>query len=125
MQLAVLAQMHLARLALSNARDQLARADAIWDVDRKITVMVRHREAAQTQSKLDTISNATSATLSRLRRYQALGQMQAAENRLTATLGFDPRIGRTNGLSVQQITEQIRQQFEAMAQLVQTLPEKK
>ncbi|MGA1326335.1 MAG: TolC family protein [Rubrivivax sp.] len=125
MQLAVLAQMHLARLALQNARDQFARADAIWDVDRKITVMVRHREAAQTQSKLDTISNATSATLSRLRRYQALGQMQAAENRLTATLGFDPRLGRTDGMSVQQITEQIRQQFDAMAQLVQTLPEKK
>jgi hypothetical protein len=77
--------------------------------------MMRHRESAQTQSKLDVVSNATTATLSLLRRYQALGQMQAAENRLTATLGFDPRVGEmVDTLSVDQITQQIREQGEAM-----------
>lgn len=115
MQLAVLTQMHLARMALQNARDQYARADAIWEVDRRIAEMMRHRESAQTQSKLDVVSNTTTATLSLLRRYQALGQLQAAENRLTATLGFDPRVGEmVDTLTVAQITQQIREQGEAM-----------
>ena len=114
MQLAVLTQMHLARLALQNARDQYGRADGIFEVDRRIADMVRAREAAQAQSKLDVVSNATSATLSLLRRYQALGQMQAAENRLTATLGFDPQIGDLTELSIAQITERIRNQAQVM-----------
>lgn len=114
MQLAVLTQMHLARLALQNARDQYGRADAIYEVDRRIAEMMRAREAAQAQSKLDVVSNTTSATLSLLRRYQALGQMQAAENRLTATLGFDPQIGDLTELSIVQITERIRNQAQIM-----------
>jgi outer membrane protein TolC len=116
MQLAVLTQMHLARLALQNARDQYGRADAIFEVDRRIADMMRAREAAQAQSKLDVVSNATSATLSLLRRYQALGQMQAAENRLTATLGFDPQIGDLTELTIAQITERIRNQAQVMRQ---------
>lgn len=116
MQLAVLTQMHLARLALQNARDQYGRADAIFEVDRRIADMMRAREIAQTQSKLDVVSNATSATLSLLRRYQALGQMQAAENRLTATLGFDPQIGDLTELTIAQITERIRNQAQVMRQ---------
>ena len=118
MQLAALAQMHLARLALLNARDQYFRADAIWEVDRRIADMMRAREIAQTQSKLDVVSNATSATLSLLRRYQALGQVQVAENRLTATLGFDPVLGNVDALSVQQLTQQIREQAEVMRRRV-------
>lgn len=116
MQLAVLTQMHLARLALQNARDQYGRADAIFEVDRRIADMMRAREAAQAQSKLDVVSNTTSATLSLLRRYQALGQMQAAENRLTATLGFDPQIGDLTELTIAQITERIRNQAQVMRQ---------
>jgi len=118
MQLAVLTQMHLARLSLVNARLQYARADAIWEVDRRIAEMMRAREAAQAQSKLDVVSNATSATLSLLRRYQALGQMQAAENRLTATLGFDPQVGNIDTLTIPQLTEQIRAQAQVMRQRV-------
>jgi hypothetical protein len=110
--------MHLARLALQNARDQYFRADAIWEVDRRIADMMRAREIAQTQSKLDVVSNATGATLSLLRRYQALGQMQVAENRLTATLGFDPLLGDIDALTVQQLTQQIREQAEVMRRRV-------
>jgi outer membrane protein TolC len=118
MQLAVLTQMHLARMSLVNARLQFARADAIWEVDRRIAEMMRAREAAQAQSKLDVVSNATSATLSLLRRYQALGQMQAAENRLTATLGFDPQVGDIDTLTIAQLTDQIRAQTQIMRQRV-------
>ena len=115
MQMAVLTQMHLARLGLQNARDQFTRADAIWSVDQKIAEMVKSREAAQTQSKLDVVSNATSATLGLLRRYQALAQVQAAENRLLATLGMDPQVGSVDDLSVAQIRDALGKQFDALA----------
>lgn len=108
-QLAVLTQVHLARLQLLNARNQFERADAIYTTDLKIADHVRNREIAQAQSKLDSVSNATSAILSLLRRYQALALVQAAENRLIATLGLEPRIGSTSELKLAELTAQIKQ----------------
>ena len=107
---AALTQMHLARAGLINAREQFIRADAIWDVDRKIAALVRSRQDAQTQSKLDVVSNSTTATLSLLRRYQALGQVQAAENRLLATLGAEVAVN-LEPLTVNQATVQVAYQF--------------
>jgi outer membrane protein TolC len=107
-QLAVLSQVHLARLQLLNARNQFERADAIYATDVKISELVRNRETAQAQSKLDSVSNATAAILSLLRRYQALAQVQAAENRLLANLGMEPKIGSTGALSLEQLTEQVK-----------------
>jgi hypothetical protein len=103
-----LSQVHLARLQLLNARNQFERADAIYATDVKISELVRNRETAQAQSKLDSVSNATAAILSLLRRYQALAQVQAAENRLLANLGMEPKIGSTGELSLEQLTEQVK-----------------
>lgn len=107
-QMAVLTQVHLARLQLLNARNQFERADAIYTTDVKIADIVRNREAAQAQSKLDSVSNATSAILSLLRRYQALAQVQAAENRLLANLGLDAQIGSSGELTLAQLTEEVK-----------------
>jgi hypothetical protein len=71
---------------------------------------VRSRQDAQTQSKLDVVSNSTTATLSLLRRYQALGQVQAAENRLLATLGAEVLVN-LEPLTVNQATAQVAYQF--------------
>lgn len=106
--LAVLTQVHLARLNLANARGQFDRADSIYETDRKIAELSRNRQAAQAQSKLDVVSNETAAILSLLRRYQALAQVQTAENRLLATLGMEPKIGSTNELSLKDLTEQLK-----------------
>lgn len=108
-QLAVLTQVHLARLQLLNARNQFDRADAIYDTDIKIAKHVNNRQNAQAQSKLDGVSNATAAILSLLRRYQALAQVQSAENKLLATLGQEPQIGSTSELSLAQLTQQLQQ----------------
>lgn len=110
MQLGVLTQMHLARLSLMNARAQFDRADAIYAVDLNIADMVRNRAAAQTQSKLESVSNATSAILSLLRRYQALAQVHAAESKLVANLGLEPKIGSVGELSLAQLTDQVRRE---------------
>lgn len=80
---------------------------------------MRNREAAQTQSKLDTVSAETAAILSLLRRYQALAQAQTAENRLMATLGLEPRIGSTGELSLKDLTEQLRKASNVWAPLAE------
>jgi outer membrane protein TolC len=119
-QLAVLSQVHLARLQLLNARKQFDRADTIYGVDIKIADMVRNREAAQAQSKLDSVANSTSAILSLLRRYQALAQVQTAENRLLANLGLDPVVGSTGDLSLSQLTDDLKRQGNPWAGLQKT-----
>jgi outer membrane protein TolC len=108
-QLAVVTQVHLARLQLLNARNQFERADAIYTTDLKIADLVRNRENAQAQSKLDSVSNATAAILSLLRRYQALAQVQSAENRLLASMGLEPQIGSTSELSLEELTAQLKE----------------
>jgi outer membrane protein TolC len=119
MQIGAVTQMYLARLALRNAREQYARANAIYDVDNRIAELVQKQQRAQAQSKLDAISNATTATLSLLRRYQALAQLQAAESRMIATLGIEPQIGSTDSLSLQQLAEQLRLPPERLRQALQ------
>lgn len=107
-QMAVLTQVHLARLQLANARNQFERAEAIFQTDRRIAEHVRNREQALAQSKLERVSQETAYILSLLRRYQALAQVQVAENRLLANLGLDPEIGSTGELSLAQLSEQLR-----------------
>ena len=106
-QMSVLTQVHLSRLQVINARSQYERADAIFSTDRKIADVMRNRQLVQAQSKLDVVSTETSSILSLLRRYQALAQVQVAENRMLATLGLEPQIGSTSELSLKDLTEQI------------------
>jgi len=117
MQLSVLTQVHLARLQLINARNQFERAEAIYETDNQIAQVMRNRQAAQAQSKLDMVSTETAAILSLLRRYQALAQVQVAENRMAATLGLEPRIGSTDALSLAELKVQVRQAPSAWQQL--------
>lgn len=105
MQMAVMAQVHLARQQLINAQHQFQRADSIWQVDRRISEHMSNREAIQVQSKLDRVANQTTAILSLLRRYQALAQAQTAEARLQATLGVEPKIGSVGEMSLDDLTQ--------------------
>jgi outer membrane protein TolC len=106
-QMAVLSQVHLARLQYASAYQQFLRADAIWNVDDKISRHVAAREQAQAQSKLDRVANNTTAILSLLRRYQALALMNAAASKLQATLGMEPRIGSVQEQSLASLTTDV------------------
>ncbi len=107
-QMAVITQMHLARLQLANARNQFTRADDIYTTDQKIAEQVRTRQSVQAQSQLDLVANETTAILSLLRRYQALSQVYMAESRLIANLGLEPKIGSTDELSLAELTQQVK-----------------
>ncbi len=116
-QAAVLTQVHLSRLQVINARSQFDRADAIYETDSQIAKVMRNRQMAAAQSKLDLVSTETASVLSLLRRYQALAQVQVAENRMLATLGLEPQIGSTHELPLQELTRQIAQAKAPWAQL--------
>lgn len=106
-QMAVLAQVHLARQQYANALQQFQRADAIWETDAKISEHVKNREQALAQSKLDVVANQTTAILSLLRRYQAMSQLQSAEARLQATLGVEPAIGSVSEISLEDLARDL------------------
>lgn len=118
-QAAVLTQVHLSRLQVINARSQFDRADVIYATDHKIAEVMRNRQMAAAQSKLDVVSTETASILSLLRRYQALAQVQVAENRMMATMGLEPQIGSTSELSLRELTEQITQSKAPWQQLKQ------
>ena len=107
MQMAILAQLHLARQDFDTAQRQFKRADAIWDVDNKLFEYTARGEAEKTQSQLSKIASRTSAILSQLRRYEALSRAHAAASRLQATLGLEPRIGNLDELSLTEVRQLI------------------
>ena len=103
-QMAVLAQVHLARQQYENAYLIYERSNAIWEVDQRIFEHSANREVAQTQSKLERVANNTAAIVSLLRRYQALAQVHAANGKLQATLGLEPRVDDLNAISLDELT---------------------
>lgn len=106
-QMALLAQVHIARLQYQSALQQFSRADAISSVDTRISDHVRHRAETQTQSKLEQVANNTAAILSLVRRYQALAQANAAASKLQATLGMEPEIGSVQDMSLEDLKTQV------------------
>ena len=106
-QMAILAQVHIARLQYANALQQFQRSDAIWVVDDKINRHGANRELAQTQSKLERVANNTAAILSLLRRYQALAQAHAAASKFQATLGMEPELGSVRDMSLAELQSAI------------------
>ena len=107
-QMAVLAQMHVARLQYANAISQYDRAEAMWAVDSRIAEHVLNQAQAQTQSKLEGISSQTAVILSLLRRYQALSGAHAAASRLQASLGLEPDVTSVREATLQELTQAIK-----------------
>lgn len=123
MQMAVLAQVHLARLQFANAWQQYDRADAIWTVDNKISQHVANRERAQAQSKLEQVANNTTAILSLLRRYQSLAQAHAAASRLQAILGMELNVGSVQEMTLPDLTIAVSQGLNYWQQVARPVAE--
>lgn len=108
-QMAVLAQVHVARLQYASAFQQFNRADAIYQVDDRINRIILAGEQARTQSKLDRVSSNTTTILSLLRRYQALALAHSAASKLQATLGIEPAVPGVQDASLQELTNVARE----------------
>jgi hypothetical protein len=105
--MALVAQVHIARLELASAHQQLQFADRIWNLDQEITRVAANRESADADSKLSKVSADTAAIVSMLRRYQALADFNAAAGALQSTLGMQIDIGSVNDLSLPDLTRAI------------------
>lgn len=104
MQMAIVAQVHLARQDFDTALRQFKRADDIWRVDSQLSDYAAKGASTQTQSLMNSIASRTSAILSQLRRYQSLAQAHAAASRLQATLGLEPKIGNLDSQSLPELS---------------------
>ena len=111
-QMALLAQMHIARLQYAFAVQQFSRADSMWLVDERINSHTVNREKAEAQGRLESVANNTAAILSLLRRYQALSQVHAAAGKLQATLGMEPEIGSVREMPLVELTAAVRRSLQ-------------
>lgn len=116
MQMAVLSQLHIARLQYANTARQYERSDALAQVDGRITQHVVNQADAQKQSALDRISQQSTLALSQLRRYQALSNAQAAASRLQATLGMEPAIDAASSMPLATLTEAVAKSLQTWNQ---------
>jgi outer membrane protein TolC len=103
-QMAVLTQLHIARLHYANAARQFERADSIAEVSSRITGHVVNQEQVANQTRLERVSQQTASILSSLRRYQALSNAQAAASRLQATLGLEPTVEGSDSMPLKALT---------------------
>ncbi|HEY0954534.1 MAG TPA: TolC family protein [Roseateles sp.] len=113
MQMAVLSQLHVARLQYANAIRQYERADSIAQVQTRILQHVSNQEAAARQTQLERVSQQTVAILAQLRRYQALSNAQAAASKLQATLGLEPAIAASDSLPIPELTARVASALQA------------
>lgn len=106
-QMALLAQVHVARLGLASSFQQLQLADRIWEIDQSIKKHTSNRAEAQTESKLAKIASDTATIVSMLRHYQALAEFQVASCTLQSTLGLEIDLTSVDQLSLERLTQEI------------------
>ena len=112
-QMAVLTQLHVARLQFANAVHQYERAQTIADVDHRIAEHVGNQVRAEKLNALESVSQQTSSILSVLRRYQAQANMQAASSRLQATLGMEPVIEGSDRMALPELTQAVAKSLQS------------
>ena len=115
-QLAVLAQLHVARLQYANALRQYELADDIVEVEARIAQHVANERQAERQGRLEHVARQTSLILSQLRRYHALSGAHAAASRLQATLGMDLPIVDEPALPLAQLTVRVKDALQGWGQ---------
>jgi hypothetical protein len=106
-QMAVLTQLHVARLQFANAVRQYERAQTIASVDQRLSEHVNNQVQADKLNALERVSQQTTTILSVLRRYQAQSNMQAASSRLQATLGMEPVIEGSDSMPLPELTQAV------------------
>jgi len=115
LQMALLTKVHLARHQYEDAMRQWQRAEAIYDVDRRLSDLALSREKTQTAGNLDRIAANVTAILSSVRRYHAMAKVQEAASRVQASLGVEPRIGALDDIELPELKEQIQHFLERWA----------
>lgn len=88
--MAVLTQVHVARLDYLGRLKQYQLTDDLNKVEQRILQYTRNAASANSQGKLEEVRASAAAMMSELRLYQTYGSLQGAYGQLVATLGLDP-----------------------------------
>lgn len=112
-QMAILSQVHIARLNYANAAKQFERSDAIARVDGRMAEHMARMAQAETQSQQERVAQQTANILSQLRRYQALSNAQAAASKLQATLGLEPAVQGSDALPLADLKQKVADSLSA------------
>ena len=87
--MSVLGQVHVAWAQYLNARQQLRRADALWQAESGLERHSLAQQRADAMSEVERVQIQTAAIAAELRRYQVLGEVWVAHAMIEATLGKD------------------------------------
>ena len=107
LQMAVVAQVHLASHQYTDALRQFRRADQIFNVDKRLGEIVRGKFESNTTSEQAKIAANVTTILSELRRYQAMAKFQEAVGQLQSTLGMEPVVGSLDEIELGDIKAQV------------------
>ena len=106
--MAVVAQVHLARLEYGTALQSYHRAEEMAGVDQRLLTHVERQLQAEFQSRTELVAARTNAILGLQRRYQAIVALQMATGRLQSTLGLDPVAGPVDTLATDELAARLR-----------------
>lgn len=106
--MAVISQVHLAKMGLESSQELYQRSSDIDSVDSKIAELTAQKEKEGSASQAERVAADASAIISKLRKYQALSQLFAASGKLRATAGLEPEISALHETPLKVLTDQIR-----------------
>lgn len=109
LQMAIITQVHIARMELENTRQRLQNSKRLSSVDNEIELIMVRGADAGINSESEVVSAHTSAIVSELRKYKALAEFYTAESRLKASLGLEPDFDSVHSASIQELSEDYRE----------------
>ena len=110
--MAVISQVHLARMGLESSGQLYVRSVDIDTVDSKLAKMTAQREKEGSASQAERVAADASAIISKLRKYQALSQLFAASGKMRATTGLEPEVSALHETPLEHVIEQVRGNLE-------------
>jgi outer membrane protein TolC len=113
MQMAIVSQVHLSKIQLTNSNKNYQQSSQIDSVDGRIANITSQKFQQGKASEADKVAANSSYIVSKLRKYQALSQLFAASGKMQATTGLEPRFGSVDDLSLRELTSKVDETFKA------------
>lgn len=107
LQMAILTQVHVARLEFASSYRQYKMAERIWELDQLIRKYMENKAEAKTESALTKIASDLSSIVSMLRLYQSLAEFNVSASTLQSTLGLEVSIENVDTYSVEDLSRAI------------------
>jgi outer membrane protein TolC len=111
MQMAVVSQVYLSKLQLSNSHKLYTRSAGINEVDARLAKITAVKFKAGAASDAEKVAADASSIVSKLRNYQALSQLFAASGKMQATTGLEPHFDSVDEISLEDMTIKVRDLF--------------